>query len=151
MKRYCISCGSPTEYSVKKPIFCSTCGSPFDKSQAPKVATKPIVEKRVIIQRKYVDDKPVDNAIVANHKVEIEEETDNVSIPDISHIEMDIESDNNVKGKGTKLGEVMGTAIPSGGEKRVRQKIKGKKNSKKQILEDFAKEAGTIKKTKDPQ
>lgn len=151
MKRYCISCGSPTEYSVKKPIFCSTCGSPFDKSQATKVATKPIVEKRVIIQRKYVDDKPVDNAIVANHKVEIDEETDDVSVPDISQIEMDIESDSNGKNRGVKLGEVMGTAIPSEGEKRVRQKIKGKKSSKKQTLEDFAKEAGTIKKTKDPQ
>jgi hypothetical protein len=151
MKRYCISCGSPTEYSVKKPIFCSTCGSPFDKSQATKVATKPIVEKRVIIQRKYVDDKPVDNAIVANHKVEIDEETDDVSVPDISQIEMDIESDDNAKARGTKLGEIMGTAIPSSGQKRVRQKIKGKKSSKKQTLEDFAKEAGTIKKTKDPQ
>jgi hypothetical protein len=151
MKRYCISCGSPTEYSVKKPIFCSTCGSPFDKSQATKVVTKPIVEKRVIIQRKYVDDKPVDNAIVANHKVEIEDETDDASVPDISQIEMDIESDSNGKNRGVKLGEVMGTAIPPEGEKRVRQKIKGKKSSKKQTLEDFAKEAGTIKKTKDSQ
>lgn len=151
MKRYCISCGSPTEYSVKKPIFCSTCGLPFDKSQTPKVTAKPIVEKRVIIQRKYVDDKPVDNAIVADHKVEVDEETDDVSVPNISQIEMDIESDNNSRSRGTKLGEIMGTAIPSAGEKRVRQKIKGKKSSKKQTLEDFAKEAGTIKKTKDPQ
>jgi hypothetical protein len=151
MKRYCISCGSPTEYSVKKPIFCSTCGLAFDKLQTPKVTAKPIVEKRVIIQRKYVDDKPVDNAIVADHKIEVDEETDDVSVPNISHIEMDIESDSNSKGRGTKLGEVMGTAIPSDGEKRIRQKIKGKKSSKKQILEDFAREAGTIKKNKDPQ
>ena len=33
----------------------------------------------------------------------------------------------------------------------VSEKIKGKKNSKKQILEDFAKEAGTIKRSKNSQ
>ena len=37
MKRYCTSCGSPTEYSVKKPIFCSNCGNSFDKIQINKV------------------------------------------------------------------------------------------------------------------
>ena len=67
----------------------------------------------------------------------------------ISQIQIDVESDNNPKAKGIKLGELLGTSSP--GEKKPREKIKGKKNSKKQILEDFAKEAGTIKRSKNSQ
>ena len=138
MKRYCISCGSPTEYSLKKPIFCSNCGKSFDKIQVNKVTQKPIAEKRTI------------NPVIANNvDYEIDNELDDIIVPDISKIEIEIKSDNDIKNKGTKLGEIIGTAIPSEGEKKVRQKIKGKRNSKKQILEDFSKEAGTIKKNKD--
>jgi len=138
MKRYCISCGSPTEYSLKKPIFCSNCGNSFDKIQVNKVTQKPIAEKRTI------------NPVIANNvDYEIDNELDDIIVPDISKIEIEIKSDNDIKNKGTKLGEIIGTAIPSEGEKKVRQKIKGKRNSKKQILEDFSKEAGTIKKNKD--
>lgn len=133
MKRYCTSCGSPTEYSVKKPIFCSNCGIPFDKTQVNRVIPKPIVEKRTI------------NPVVANN---LDYETDDVNIPNISQIQIDVESDNNSKSKGIKLGQLLGTSAQA--EKKPRERIKGKKNSKKQILEDFAKEAGTIKKSKSP-
>jgi len=138
MKRYCTSCGSATEYSVKKPIFCSNCGNSFDKVQINKVSPKPIPEKRTI------------NPVVANNlDYEIDNEIDNVNVPNISQIQIDVESDNNPKAKGIKLGELLGTSSP--GEKKPREKIKGKKNSKKQILEDFAKEAGTIKRSKNSQ
>jgi len=138
MKRYCTSCGSPTEYSVKKPIFCSNCGNSFDKVQINKVTTKPIAEKRTI------------NPVAANNlDYEIDNETDDVNVPNISQIQIDVESDNNLKAKGIKLGELLGTSSP--GEKKPREKIKGKKNSKKQVLEDFAKEAGTIKRSKNSQ
>jgi len=141
MKRYCTSCGSPTEYSVKKPIFCSNCGIPFDKTQVNRVIPKPIVEKRTI------------NPVVANNldyeiDNELDNETDDVNIPNISQIQIDVESDNNSKSKGIKLGQLLGTNTQA--EKKPRERIKGKKNSKKQILEDFAKEAGTIKKSKSP-
>jgi len=138
MKRYCTSCGSPTEYSVKKPIFCSNCGNSFDKVQTNKVTPKPIPEKRTI------------NPVVANNlDYEIDNETDDVNVPNISQIQIDVDSDNNLKAKGIKLGELLGTSSP--GEKKPREKIKGKKNSKKQVLEDFAKEAGTIKRSKNSQ
>ena len=138
MKRYSTSCGSPTEYSVKKPIFCSNCGNSFDKIQINKVTPKPIPEKRTI------------NPVVANNlDYEIDNEIDDVNVPNISQIQIDVESDNNSKAKGIKLGELLGTSSP--GEKKPREKIKGKKNSKKQILEDFAKEAGTIKRSKNSQ
>jgi hypothetical protein len=138
MKRYCTSCGSPTEYSVKKPIFCSNCGNSFDKIQINKVTPKSIPEKRTI------------NAVVANNlDYEIENEIDDVNVPNISQIQIDVESENNSKAKGIKLGELLGTSSPS--ERKPREKIKGKKNSKKQTLEDFAKEAGTIKRSKSSQ
>ena len=137
MKRYCTSCGSPTKYSVKKPIFCSNCGISFDKTQVNRVIPKSIVEKRTI------------NPVVANNlDYEIDNETDDVNIPNISQIQIDVESDNNSKSKGIKLGQLLGTNTQT--EKKPRERIKGKKNSKKQILEDFAKEAGTIKKSKSP-
>ena len=138
MKRYCTSCGSPTEYSVKKPIFCSNCGNSFDKIQINKVTPKSIPEKRTI------------NPVVANNlDYEIDNEADDVNIPNISQIQIDVDSDNNPKAKWIKLGELLGTSSPS--ERKPREKIKGKKNSKKQILEDFAKEAGTIKRSKNSQ
>lgn len=137
MKRYCTSCGSPTEYSVKKPIFCSNCGISFDKTQVNRAIPKPIVEKRTI------------NPVVANNlDYEIDNETDDVNIPNISQIQVDIESDNNSKAKGIKLGQLLGTDAQT--EKKPRERIKAKKSSKKQTLEDFAKEAGTIKKSKSP-
>ena len=141
MKRYCTSCGSPTEYSVKKPIFCSNCGVSFDKTQVNRVLPKPIVEKRTI------------NPVVANNldyeiDNELDNETDDVSVPNISQIQIDVESDNNSKAKGIKLGQLLGTDAQT--EKKPRERIKAKKSSKKQILEDFAKEAGTIKKSKSP-
>jgi hypothetical protein len=139
MKRYCTSCGSPTEYSVKKPIFCSNCGISFDKTQVNRVIPMPIVEKRTI------------NPVVANNldyeiDNELDNETDDVNIPNISQIQIDVESDNDSKAKGIKLGQLLGTSTQT--EKKPRERIKVKKNSKKQILEDFAKEAGTIKKSK---
>jgi len=141
MKRYCTSCGSPTEYSVKKPIFCSNCGVSFDKTQVNRVIPKPIIQKRTI------------NPVVANNlDYEIDNELDNkiddVNIPNISEIQIDVESDNNSKSKGIKLGQLLGTDTQT--EKKPRERIKAKKSSKKQTLEDFAKEAGTIKKSKSP-
>jgi hypothetical protein len=137
MKRYCTSCGSPTEYSVKKPIFCSNCGVSFDKTQVNRVIPKPIIQKRTI------------NPVVANNlDYELDNETDDVNIPNISQIQIDVESDNNSKSKGIKLGQLLGTEAQT--EKKPRERIKAKKSSKKQTLEDFAKEAGTIKKSKSP-
>lgn len=135
MKRYCTSCGSPTEYSVKKPIFCSNCSVSFDKTQVNTIVPKPIIEKRTI------------SPVVANNlDYEFDNEIDNINIPNISQIQVDIESDNNSKAKGIKLGQLLGTDTQT--EKKPRERIKAKKSSKKQTLEDFAKEAGTIKKSK---
>lgn len=134
MKRYCISCGGPTEYSIKKPIFCSNCGASFEpitQQAVEKVQIKkPIIAKKINIQDfDEVDD--IDN-------------NDIRTVPFISNIE--IEADNEKPNRGIKLKDLMGT--DTNHTKKERVKSKSKKSSKKQTLEDFAKEAGSLRKNK---
>ena len=59
MKRYCASCGSPTEYTIKKPLFCSSCAKPFDKIEekdAKPVVQKVLMQKKTIANKKYIED-----------------------------------------------------------------------------------------------
>ena len=60
MKRYCISCGSPTEYSAKKPLFCSSCGKSFDKieqAEVRPVVQKNLTQKKTIASKKHIEDE----------------------------------------------------------------------------------------------
>ena len=41
MKKYCMSCGSPTDYSIKIPLYCSNCGKSFD------IINKPIEKAQI--------------------------------------------------------------------------------------------------------
>lgn len=132
MKRYCTSCGGPTEYSIKKPIFCSNCGKTFEQTNQKPVEKvqikKPIIANRIDIQEfDEVDD-------INNEDIR--------TVPIISNIE--IEADNENPDRGIKLKDLMGT--DTNYTKRERVKSKNKKTSKKQILEDFQKEAGSIRK-----
>jgi hypothetical protein len=142
MKRYCIDCGAPTEYSLKKPIFCSNCGSLFEKN---KENPQPIIEK-VQLQKKTIGRQlPKPNIeLEDNDNYDETDETDVTEIPNISNIQ--VETDNSSKNKGIKLKDLMGTE--SSPTKRQKNKTKGKKASKKQILEDFAKEAGSLRKNR---
>ena len=141
MKRYCLDCGAPTEYSLKKPVFCSNCGNPFEKNTqvSQLVVQKVQLQKPTIAKKTYTpavdidedyDDDGDDNETITN-------------VPNISKIQVETASEN--QNRGVKLRDLMGT-----GEnvKRNKVKIKGKKPSKKQILEDFAKEAGSLRKSK---
>lgn len=140
MKRYCLDCGAPTEYSLKKPVFCSNCGNSFEKNTqvSQPVVQKVQLQKPTIAKKAYIPE------------VDIDEDYDNDSdyetitnVPKISKIQVETASEN--PNRGVKLKDLMGT-----GEniKRNKPKIKGKKPSKKQILEDFAKEAGSLRKNK---
>jgi len=141
MKRYCLDCGAPTEYSLKKPVFCSNCGNPFEKNTQ---VSQPVVQK-VQLQKPTIAKKTYTPA------VDIDEDYDDdgddnetiTNVPNISKIQVETASEN--QNRGVKLRDLMGT-----GEnvKRNKVKIKGKKPSKKQILEDFAKEAGSLRKSK---
>jgi predicted amidophosphoribosyltransferase len=66
MKRYCASCGSPTEYTIKKPLFCSSCAKPFDKIE--EKPTKSVIEniqikKPTIAKKIYIEEAELDNDI----------------------------------------------------------------------------------------
>jgi len=135
MKIYCIECGAPTEYSLKKPLFCSNCGSPFQKNLQP-IVKKEGYQKPAIAKKSY---KP---------ELDIEDDSDfddneSVSMPEISEIQVETQAEG--PSKGVKLRDLMGT---SENQKSNKIKIKSKKPSKKQTLEDFAREAGSLRKNK---
>lgn len=137
MKRYCIDCGSPTEYSIKKPLFCSNCGKSFDKSQ--KITQNIPPQKQTVAQKKYIVPK-------INDDLYEDDDIDCENIPNLSKLEIDEDfiSESSSK-KGVKLGSILGTSAPVDSKNK---KNKSKKSSKKEILENFAKEAGSLRKNK---
>lgn len=142
MKRYCIDCGAPTEYSLKKPIFCSNCGALFEKSDK---NPEPIIEKVQLQKKTIARQLPKPNIeLEDNDNYDDNDGTDVTEVPNISNIQ--VETDNIQKDRGIKLKDLMGTEPSS--TKREKNKTRGKKTSKKQILEDFAKEAGSLRKNR---
>jgi hypothetical protein len=147
MKRYCISCGSPTEYSTKKPLFCSSCGKSFDKIQQAEVrpvVQKNLTQKKTIASKKHIEDE--------NSDLDIDYDNDNdnldqddVIVPEISQLEVETDSQENFKNKGEKISSLIGTSSSKSKRNKI---IKNSKISKKQILQDFAKEAGTSRRSK---
>jgi len=151
MKRYCTSCGSPTEYIDKKPVFCSTCGKSFEKA-AP-------VEVKLIKEQPKSNFPTKINKITSSkinrpQRQEVEDIEDYIDdeddygqevdhVPEIDNLEVEAESRPK---RGHKLKDIVGTEPNVARESRV---VKcGKRPSKKQVLEDFAREAGSIRKTK---
>jgi len=150
MKRYCISCGSPTEYSAKKPLFCSSCGKSFDKIEQAEVrpvvqknlTQKNLTQKKTIASKKHIEDE--------NSDLDIDHDNDNldqddVIVPEISQLEVETDSQENFKNKGEKISSLIGTSSSKSKRNKI---IKNSKISKKQILQDFAKEAGTSRRSK---
>jgi len=142
MKRYCASCGSPTEYTIKKPLFCSSCAKPFDKIE--EKPEKPVVQK-VLMQKKTIANKKyIEEDLDVDIDGDFDTEEHDVAMPNISKLEVETE-DESQKSKGVKIGSLVGTS--SSPSKRNKQ-AKNSKISKKQALEDFAKEAGTLRKSR---
>ena len=140
MKRYCPDCGSPTEYSVKKPLFCSSCGNPFEKNTQ---VSQPVVQK-VQLQKPTIAKKTHTPTVDIDEDYDIDGDDETIArMPNISKIQVETVAEN--PKRGVKLKELIGT-----GENSKRNKIKNKvkKVSNKQILEDFAKEAGSLRKNK---
>jgi hypothetical protein len=138
MKRYCISCGGPTEYSIKKPIFCSNCGASFEPNTE-KVIEKVQIKKPIIAKKIYIEEPELDNDINYDDDQDVNE------VPNISKLQVETQSDQVVR--GVKLKDLMGTS-GSENSKKERRKEKAKKVSKKQVLEDFAKEASSLRRSK---
>ena len=71
------------------------------------------------------------------------DDNESVSVPEISEIQVETQAE--VPNRGVKLRDLMGT---SENQKSNKIKIKSKRLSKKQALEDFAREAGSLRKNK---
>ena len=140
MKRYCLDCGAPTEYSLKKPVFCANCGNPFEKNNQ---VSQPTVQK-VQLQKPKIAKKTYLPEVDIEDDQDFDDNEENItSIPQISKIQVETASE--IPTRGVKLKDLMGTGENT---KRNKIKTKGKKTSKKQILEDFAKEAGALRRSK---
>jgi len=133
LKTYCSDCGAPTEYSLNKPKFCSSCGGAFDK----KVALPALKPKRTISK--------IQNPIQSESLDYIEDSEDTVDeidhVPNISSIDYELSLPQ--KNKET-IGNLIGTSN-AGDEQNLDNLPKTKLNRKK-FLEDFSKEAGSIRK-----
>jgi hypothetical protein len=139
MKKYCINCGSGTEFSSVKPKFCSGCGHNFDTSFA---GVKPPVKQT--IERKIKPNISLDNSIEIDNDDDFDHNDVN-HVPNINELNVDYEVQ---KYQGIKFNKMMDSPInPSFGSLK-KEKIKGKKVSKKdaqEFFDNFSKEAGAIR------
>jgi hypothetical protein len=146
MKRYCISCGSPTDYSLKKPQFCCNCGKSFDNNQT--VQDKPVIANNTINRARPNLNQKLRN--FKNIQIENDENYDDDDydngvnhVPNISQLEVETFAE---KPRAEKIGDLIKN--PSKSSKRDSSKAKSQKLSNKKILEDFKKEAGSIRRSK---
>lgn len=146
MKRYCTSCGSATDYSLKKPQFCCNCGKSFDNNQT--AQDKPIIANNKINRARPNLNQKLRNTEDNNENYDNEDDNDNYDnginhVPDIKGLEIETFAE---KIRGEKIGDLMKS--PSKPNKRSSSKIKAQKVSNKKILEDFKKEAGSIRRSR---
>lgn len=136
LKIYCPDCGTPTNYTSNKPKFCTGCGNPFDKNiNQNKVIAKnpaPINIQKPRIQLIDQDDDDYDDESEVNH------------VPNINKLDCDIIG---VHRSGEKIGNIAGTSEGSSRQKNNGEKKKSKpsKLERKKFLEDFSKEAGSLR------
>jgi len=133
MKKYCMSCGSPTEYSLKIPNYCSNCGLSFNKNQLNRQNIKTKLEKS-IESIDFEDDDDFD------------EVDSSIVVPKINKLILDDDGDDlaQEKNKGVKIKDLLGTCSNLSNKKEKNKKSQ-KNISRKKILEDFASEAGSIR------
>jgi hypothetical protein len=148
MKRYCTSCGSPTDYSLKKPQFCCNCGKSFDNNQTaqdkPVIANNTINLTRPNLNQKLRNVKNIENDNDENYDNEDDNYDNGINhVPNIDGLEVETFAE---KTRGEKIGDLMKS--PSKPNKRSSLKTKAQKVSNKKILEDFKKEAGSIRRSR---
>lgn len=137
MKKYCMKCGSPTDFSIVKPKFCSNCGNSFETGLVASVDS--VAKKNNIKINKSLSN--IQNDIDIDFE---EDQIDDIkNVPNISEINCDYEVN---KHKGVKFKSVINNPIPP--SKNKSERPKGKKMSKKdmqEFLDNFKKESGSIR------
>ena len=120
-----MNCGSLLEFPAgKKPNFCFSCGA--------NTATGKIVPKETITE-----------SLQPKEEVNFEEEEE-LSVPDISGLDFDIQG--SLKVSKSSVGDIM--SVSDGNENPhipTEIKDKGRKISKKKFMEQFKKEAGSLR------
>ena len=122
MKAYCYQCGQGMDYVGASPNFCMRCGVKIGDLHA-------------TLQEDAIED-PIEEI-----KAKIDQEKPLETIPDITALEVEVEIPSN----SITLGEIAGT-IPSSQNKDDFKTLGRKKVSKKKFLENFQKEAGSLRK-----
>ncbi len=129
MKVYCQECGSPHEYSTKKPNFCQNCGNSFITSKASDPANKTKLTKN-----EDYDEEESDEEYNEEDGGGVE-----ASVPQMGALDVEIQMPSKTK---ISLKDVMGTA-QAGEENIVRDH--DEPLSQKDFLDSFRREAGAIK------
>jgi hypothetical protein len=150
LKLYCTECGSPTSYSASKPKFCSSCGISFDKLVVDKVllqkptadkpVNKPVAPKKLLPRLEKANDMEDTDPDFDDP----EDDIDKIySVPPITRLDVEIDQGHPPTQPKTKIGDIIGSAKNAA----KREKIKGKttKADRKKFLEDFQKEAGSLR------
>lgn len=123
LKVYCMDCGKPAEYTMEKPKFCQSCGSPFDKKTNALSISKKVEPKQ-----------------------EIEEPEEEERIPNIKKLDFDVVI---YEAKATSIKDLAQYSM-SAGEPGERIAPEVGQISTKDFLEQFQKEAGTLRNKNDP-
>ena len=131
MKMYCQSCGSPTEYTLSTPKFCSCCGTSFNKV----TASQPKPVKKLTPKVEVESEEDLDD----------EDESDGeevTQIPDTSKLTAHVEVDD--RRRKTTIRDLACNAPRSNNSSQSSTKLP----SKKAFLAEWQKEAGTLRPTK---
>lgn len=124
MNIYCQACGQPNKYGSVKPKFCNNCGKSLNGGH-----NKPATKKQPPQKAKAEEEL---------------EEDEIVSIPDLSKLEAEIEAP---KIRGVKLGEIAGTGDTNEDDDFIPPQ--GKNVSQEEFLDQFQREAGSLRKKGD--
>jgi len=146
LKLYCTECGSPTSYSASKPKFCSSCGTSFDKLVVNKVLLqKPTADKPVAPKKISPRLQKATNTQDEDTDPDFDDPEDDINrVPSIHRLDVEIDQGYQDKKEKTKIGDIIGSS--RGGAKR--EKIQAKpltKADRKKFLEDFKREAGSVR------
>jgi len=132
LKIYCSECGSPTEYSLNKPKFCTNCGNSFLGAKKEKVALPVQMQKPTLSKAKRPNIEPEDYEDDDTEITEVNE------VPDIDNLDFDVDI---YQHKGEKIGNIIGSSKDNDARKN-RPKVAF---NKKEQLENLAKEGGALR------
>ena len=133
MKTYCSKCGHPNPYAAKKPKFCNECGESFAISTSNSVSAPPRKKEPIVIEEEEGLSEVIER------------------VPDIHGLDVEIESGKIV---GATLGEVVDAAAngpidapitPKSGKRSRKISKKARGQMDQQVLDDWKKESGAIR------